>query len=74
MPAKTPLDAISVPCGAGVDLLLEQAAQGRGADRDAHQQRCVHCQAALGEFTAFGRRSLSWRQPLYPYRPAWLRR
>jgi uncharacterized alkaline shock family protein YloU len=52
MPAKTPLDAISVPCGAGVDLLLEQAAQGRGADWDAHQQACAHCQAALGEFTA----------------------
>jgi uncharacterized alkaline shock family protein YloU len=52
MPARTPLDEASLPCGADVDLLLEQAAQGRGADRDAHQQRCVHCQAALGEFTA----------------------
>ena len=52
MPARTPLDDASLPCGADVDLLLEQAAQGRGADRDAHQQRCVHCQAALGEFTA----------------------
>jgi len=52
MPAKTPLDAISVPCGAGVDLLLEQAAQGRGADWDAHQQACAHCQAALRELTA----------------------
>jgi uncharacterized alkaline shock family protein YloU len=52
MPAKPPLDAISLPCGADVDLLLEQAAQGRGAERDAHQQLCVHCQAALGEFTA----------------------
>jgi uncharacterized alkaline shock family protein YloU len=52
MPARTPLDGASLPCGADVDLLLEQAAQGRGADRDAHQQRCVHCQAALGEFTA----------------------
>jgi uncharacterized alkaline shock family protein YloU len=55
MPARTPLDDASLPCGADVDLLLEQAAQGRGADRDAHQQHCVHCQAALGEFTA------SWR-------------
>jgi len=52
MPAKTPLDAISLPCGAGVDLLLEQAAQGRGANWDAHQQLCAHCQAALGELTA----------------------
>ena len=51
MPARTPLDAISLPCGADVDVLLEQAAQGRSADRDAHQQICVHCQAALGEFT-----------------------
>ena len=51
MPALPPLDSISLPCGAGVDLLLEQAAQGRGADRDAHQQLCVHCQVALGEFT-----------------------
>jgi len=52
MPAKPPLDTASLPCGADVDLLLEQAAQGRGADWDAHQQLCVHCQAALGEFTA----------------------
>ena len=51
MPAKTPLDITSLPCGADIDLLLEQAAQGRGADLDEHQQRCVHCQAALGEFT-----------------------
>jgi uncharacterized alkaline shock family protein YloU len=52
MPAKTPLDATSLPCGAGVNVLLEQAAQGRGADWDAHQQHCAHCQAALGELTA----------------------
>jgi uncharacterized alkaline shock family protein YloU len=50
MPAETPLDASFLPCGAEVDVLLEQAAEGRGADRDAHQQDCVHCQAALGEF------------------------
>lgn len=52
MPARPPLDGVSLACGADVDLLLEQAAQGRGADWDAHQQLCVHCQAALGEFTA----------------------
>jgi uncharacterized alkaline shock family protein YloU len=52
MPAKPPLDIASLPCDADVDLLLEQAAQGRGTDWDAHQQLCVHCQAALGEFTA----------------------
>jgi uncharacterized alkaline shock family protein YloU len=52
MPAKPPLDIASLPCDADVDLLLEKAAQGRGTDWDAHQQLCVHCQAALGEFTA----------------------
>jgi uncharacterized alkaline shock family protein YloU len=46
------LSAATLPCGADVDLLLEQVAEGRGADRDAHQQQCVHCQAALGEFAA----------------------
>ena len=46
------LAAVTLPCGADVDLLLEQVADGRGADRDAHQQQCVHCQAALSEFTA----------------------
>jgi uncharacterized alkaline shock family protein YloU len=51
MPAGPRLDAVSLPCGADVDLLLEQAAAGRGADRDAHQRGCVHCQAALAEFT-----------------------
>jgi uncharacterized alkaline shock family protein YloU len=51
MPAEPPLDLATLPCGAEVDLLLEQAAGGRGADWDAHQQHCVHCQAALGEFT-----------------------
>jgi uncharacterized alkaline shock family protein YloU len=52
MPAKTPLDMATLPCGADVDVLLEQVAQGRGANWDAHQGHCVHCQAALGEFTA----------------------
>jgi uncharacterized alkaline shock family protein YloU len=46
------LDAATLPCGADVDLLLEQAADGKAADRDAHQRQCVHCQAALGEFAA----------------------
>jgi uncharacterized alkaline shock family protein YloU len=52
MPAKTPLDMTSLPCGADVDGLLEQVAQGRIADQDTHQRHCVHCQAALNEFTA----------------------
>jgi hypothetical protein len=46
------LTAAALPCGADVDLLLEQAAAGRGRELDAHQRECVHCQAALGEFTA----------------------
>ena len=52
IPAGSPLDSATLSCGADVDLLLEQAAAGRGADWDEHQQHCVHCQAALGEFTA----------------------
>lgn len=48
---QDPVDAVALPCGADVDLLLEQAAGGRGTDLDTHQQHCVHCQAALGEFT-----------------------
>ena len=43
------LGAAIVPCGADVDLLFEQVADGCGADRSAHQQQCVHCQAALSE-------------------------
>jgi Asp23 family, cell envelope-related function len=51
-PLRQLLNAAELPCGADVDLLLEQVAGGRGADRDAHQQQCVHCQAALGELVA----------------------
>jgi uncharacterized alkaline shock family protein YloU len=52
-PADRPLlAAATLPCGADIDLLLEQVASGRGADRDTHQQQCVHCQAALSELTA----------------------
>ena len=46
------LNTVTLPCGADVDALLEQVADGRASDRDAHQQTCVHCQAALAEFTA----------------------
>lgn len=41
-----------LPCGRPVDALLEQAADGRGGDLDDHQANCVHCQAALREFTS----------------------
>lgn len=51
-PVSRPLlGTATLPCGTDVDLLLEQVAVGRGADRDAHQQQCVHCLAALSEFT-----------------------
>jgi len=46
------LDTVSLPCGADVDPLLEQVADGHAADRDAHQRDCVHCQAAIAEFAA----------------------
>lgn len=39
-----------LPCGAGVDALLDQIAAGRADDRDAHQGQCPHCQAALAEY------------------------
>jgi uncharacterized alkaline shock family protein YloU len=45
------LSTATLPCGADTDLLLEQVADGHAGDRDAHQLGCVHCQAALGEFT-----------------------
>ncbi|MER5671889.1 Asp23/Gls24 family envelope stress response protein [Pseudonocardia alni] len=37
-------------CGTSIDTLLTQVADGRGPDRDAHQENCVHCQAALAEY------------------------
>ena len=46
------LDAVTLPCGAEIDPLLEQVADGRAADRDTHQRACLHCQAAIAEFTA----------------------
>lgn len=50
--ARQLIGAATLPCGADIDRLLEQVADRRGADRDAHQQQCLHCQAALSEFTA----------------------
>jgi uncharacterized alkaline shock family protein YloU len=49
--ARHLLDAVTLPCGAEIDPLLEQVADGRAADLDAHQRDCVHCQAAIAEFT-----------------------
>lgn len=45
------LDAVTLPCGAEVDALLEQVADVRAADLDDHQRGCVHCQAALAELS-----------------------
>jgi uncharacterized alkaline shock family protein YloU len=39
-----------LPCGADVDELLEQAADGHATELTTHQQNCPHCQAALREF------------------------
>jgi uncharacterized alkaline shock family protein YloU len=50
--ARHLLETATLPCGAEVDLLLEQAADGRAASLDAHQRECVHCQAAIRELAA----------------------
>lgn len=38
-------------CGADIDDLLEQAADGHAGQLTDHQRRCLHCQAALQEFS-----------------------
>lgn len=48
--ARHLLTAVTLPCGADVDPVLEQVADGHAAELDAHQQDCVHCQAAIAEF------------------------
>jgi len=50
--ARQLLSSAALPCGADVDLLLEQVADGRATDLGAHQRECVHCRAAIAEFTA----------------------
>ena len=44
------LDAVTLPCGAEVDPLIEQVADGHAGDLDDHQRDCAHCQAAIAEF------------------------
>jgi uncharacterized alkaline shock family protein YloU len=39
-----------LPCGADIDDLLEQAADGDAGQFTSHQRDCLYCQAALGEF------------------------
>jgi uncharacterized alkaline shock family protein YloU len=43
------LNTATLPCGAEMDVLFEQVADGHGAELDDHQRDCIHCQAALGE-------------------------
>ncbi len=50
--AQQLLDDGQLACGADIDLLLEQAADGAAGQLTPHQQGCVHCQAALAEFDA----------------------
>jgi uncharacterized alkaline shock family protein YloU len=38
-------------CGASIDELLEQAADGHAGQLTSHQRHCLHCQAALPEFS-----------------------
>ena len=46
------LDAARLVCGAEMDQLLEQVADGHAGDWDIHQRGCRYCQATLGELTA----------------------
>src|SRR6202020_817399 len=38
-----------LPCGADIDELLEQAADGYAGQLTSHQHDCLYCQAALNE-------------------------
>jgi uncharacterized alkaline shock family protein YloU len=46
------LNAGSLACGADVDTLLEQVADGHARQLTDHQRDCVHCRAAIGELNA----------------------
>ena len=47
-------------CGADIDELLEQAADGHAAQFTSHQRDCVYCQAALGSSPGSGHPSAAW--------------
>ena len=47
---STLLQLDELPCGADLDELFEQVAEGRGDELTDHQSGCVHCQAAVREF------------------------
>ena len=44
------MSADQLPCGADVDDLIAQVADGDAALRTPHQAGCPHCQAALAEY------------------------
>lgn len=57
MPEPSPGSGLSaeaehLACGASVDELLEQVADGHADELTDHQSGCEYCQAALTEFTA----------------------
>ena len=43
-------DQERLACGRSVEETLGQVAEGRGTERDAHQQSCPYCQASLAEY------------------------
>lgn len=43
-------DGDRLVCGRPVEDIVTQVAEGNAADRDPHQERCPHCQAALAEY------------------------
>ena len=43
-------DSRQLACGASVDEILEQVADGDGQQLTEHQQHCAHCQAAIRQF------------------------
>jgi uncharacterized alkaline shock family protein YloU len=51
-PGSLDLAQRQAPCGADIDDLLEQVAEGHASERDEHQADCLHCQAALIEIAA----------------------
>lgn len=49
--ARSLLHAQRLACGASVDDVLEQVADGHAGQLTEHQTQCPHCQAAIREFT-----------------------
>lgn len=49
-PTLPPTPDTRLTCGRGTGPLVEQVAEGRAGDLDAHQRTCPYCRAALAEF------------------------